>query len=69
MIIKCGDLNRITNGVELRHSFCSRVPIMLVTHNVKGKVKMRVVGSVLVLGSAVGLSGVSELVARYRRMD
>ena len=40
---------------------------MMVTHNVKGKVKMRVVGSLL--HSGVGLSGMSKLVAHYCRMD
>ena len=39
---------------------------MSVTDEVKGKVKMRVVG--LLLESGVGLSGISKLVARHRRM-
>ena len=67
MTIKCGDLISIIYSVELRHSFCSRVPIMMVTHKVKGKVKMRVLGSLL--ESGVGLSGMAKLVAHYRRMD
>ena len=39
----------------------------MVTHEITGRVKMRVVGSLL--ESGVGLSGMSKLEARYRRMD
>ena len=53
--------------MELRHSFYPGVPIMMVTHIVKGKIEMRVLGSLL--ESGVELSGMSKLVARYRRMD
>ena len=64
--MKCGDLISITNDVVLRHSSRSRVLITMVTHNVKDKVKMRVVGSLL--ESGVGLSGISILLANPRRM-
>ena len=39
----------------------------MVTHTAKGKVEMRVVGSLL--ESGVGLCWMSKLVPRYRRMD